>query len=719
MSERGMHTNSNPYVTDRPVGDDASFVGRRDVFRWIEDSLGSGHRVLVLHGQSKIGKTSLLLQLSNGLYAKYVPVVIDTRGAESEEFEHMLWRVMSDVSQAASVLGLALPTVSRERAEAGEDYIRDLVLPVARHVLGDRCLVICLDGLSHSSWREEPTASVLAYLSELTASEENLALIVAVRGHPETTTEADWPEQSLTRKIGELTEDETAALLVHPTLNALAYDHESIRRVYGLTAGHPFFTQLFGQVLYESRATAGWVRSHDIESAIDEVIERGDGEFERLWQQCSSAAQAILALLGHARGWRGTISHREVVDLLKHARIQAPPDLITTTLEELVSLGILRGLGSGSYRFALELFRQWLRRKTKPEDLYRADRRFRRITGSDVRARRTTTNLTAVVSWSLAVLLLGLVSFAWQSRNRSPAESVPILRLSSLTVQGTVSPEPTTVVGKVAAPAFTDIAYMSKAHPADKWEVWRMRSDGSDPQQLTRNDANDTSPCWSPDGKRISFVSDRDGNREIYAIKTDGSAQINLTTHPAEDASPAWSPDGSQIAFASYRDGSWEIYVMDADGENPVRLTDNDAADYSPFWSPDGAHIAFASRRDGNWEIYVMQSDGADQTRLTVEEETDFAPAWSPDGTWIAFETYRDGNMEIYLVSPDGSELKNLTNVSATDDHGPSWARSGEALVFFSNRDGGWDVFSMKADGTEKTNLTLSQSTDQAPAWSP
>ena len=93
-------------------------------------------------------------------------------------------------------------------------------------------------------------------------------------------------------------------------------------------------------------------------------------------------------------------------------------------------------------------------------------------------------------------------------------------------------------------------------------------------------------------------------------MDADGDNPRRLTDHDAGDGFPSWSPDGRRIAFDSDRDGNIEVYVMDADGANPRRLTDHDASDGFPSWSPDGRRIAFGSNRDGNWEVYAMDADG-------------------------------------------------------------------------------------------------------------
>ena len=150
---------------------------------------------------------------------------------------------------------------------------------------------------------------------------------------------------------------------------------------------------------------------------------------------------------------------------------------------------------------------------------------------------------------------------------------------------------------------------------------------------------------------RIVFTSGRDGNYEIYVMDADGGNQKNLTNHPAYDGEPDWSPDGAKIAFVSDRNGDrTQIHVMDADGKNVIRLTDGPGSKGDPNWSPDGLKIAFNA---GDWEnhIAVIDADGNNREML---EDNAWGTSWSPDGKQIAFVSLRDGLNEIYVIGVGG-----------------------------------------------------------------
>jgi len=117
----------------------------------------------------------------------------------------------------------------------------------------------------------------------------------------------------------------------------------------------------------------------------------------------------------------------------------------------------------------------------------------------------------------------------------------------------------------------------------------------------TNHPESDGSPSWSPDGRKIAFVSNRRGGdlENIYVMNANGTNPVNLTNHLGFDDSPSWSPDGRKIAFRSFfreRPGGSKIYVINSDGTNLVKLTNHWASEEEPFWFPANLFVASPRR---------------------------------------------------------------------------------------------------------------------------
>jgi TolB protein len=237
-------------------------------------------------------------------------------------------------------------------------------------------------------------------------------------------------------------------------------------------------------------------------------------------------------------------------------------------------------------------------------------------------------------------------------------------------------------------------------------------------------------PAWSPDGRKLAFVSRRDGNAEIYVMNADGSAQENLTRQPASDSHPSWSRDGRKLAFVSRRDGNSDIYVMNADGSGLRNLTRARGDDLDPAWSPDGRAIAFVrtiflgkcvpGRCDAITYLYVVNADGSGLRRLTTDPHVS-NPSWSADG-----KTIRYGG---YLVYADGSGRKKLPEARIWTNRNIAidgvWSPDGQriAAVSVANSPSRADptklgLWVTNADGSNARRVAA-KATDGDPAWSP
>jgi len=128
---------------------------------------------------------------------------------------------------------------------------------------------------------------------------------------------------------------------------------------------------------------------------------------------------------------------------------------------------------------------------------------------------------------------------------------------------------------------------------------------GSDMRQLTFGGDEDDSPAWSPDGKKIAFVSIRAGVSQIFVMNTDATSDHNISGENTLDGWPAWSNDGKRVVFSRRVNDRFQLFVMNRDGSGVMQLTDAAGEFVNPRWSPDGTKIMCA-RRLGNMNVVIF-----------------------------------------------------------------------------------------------------------------
>ena len=237
---------------------------------------------------------------------------------------------------------------------------------------------------------------------------------------------------------------------------------------------------------------------------------------------------------------------------------------------------------------------------------------------------------------------------------------------------------------------------------------------------LPTGGANAFTPEWSPDGRRLAYVTDRGGSFGIELMRADGSRRRRLAM-PGGNREPAWSRTG-RIAVVSDRDGNDEIYIVGARGGGALRLTRTPTPEMEPAWAPDARRLVFVGFGKGSQLGDLVLADAvARRVRQLVSPlGEDFSPSWSPDGRRIAFASTRTHwrHSDVYLLEVRSGALRRLTTDRANDYH-PDWSPDGRWLVFVSDRDGNPELYVMRADGRGERRLTRSPGRDEEPSWRP
>ena len=524
-----MSTLVNPYIAGNPVTGTEMFFGRQDIFTFVQQALIGQHRdnVIVLYGQRRTGKTSVLYQMHRHLDSRYLCIFVDLHGLALDGLSGFLWELANIMGRSLRKdYRIELPPLGARAGfltDARNAFENDF-LPQIWSAVGNRHVLLMLDEairLQEQIQAGKLEKEVFEYLRHLMQHYEQLNFLFSLgSGLEEMEKEyAFLFNVGLYKKISFLERDAAIELITRPASDHYQLTPNAIDRILQITSGHAYYTQLLCHSLFNR-----WQRNHkspitnkDVETSLDEVVERGLAVLKHVWEESTPGEKAVLAGLSTSMGNHNQpVRVSEVNSVWQRLNVALPESERARAIKSLIARDVIGG--SDRYKFAIDLQRLWVQKYERlewvkeeiAEDIqrWRTEPRTPVVHPSFWRSRTGLVILGTVLGLISLGGLLGMIYMRSQQSSLGTAGTIPVETVPAQTIPFG-SPNDPTLLNSV-------FGWQPGNSPINAYDV------GSQPNALTLITGGHTDQWGELDSQPLIF----------YSIEGDFETQVKVVFFP-------------------------------------------------------------------------------------------------------------------------------------------------------------------------------------------
>jgi hypothetical protein len=732
----------NPYIAGSPIKDSAMFFGREDVYAWLRQHLRGKFQdnVIVLYGERRAGKTSVLYHISDQLGDDtYLPVLLDLQGMGLEGMDGFLWEMARKIVLALGRVE-GLPSFDRPNRRDFEtnprSHFEEVFLAPIFDSLKPRHLLLMFDETDRLEERVQTggiPADVFDYLRALTQASNQLNFLFALGNRIE---EAGVSSQlfnlAVYRKISFLDPDFAEDLITKPVARYYTYTRPAIERILYLTSGQPYYTQLLCHNLFTrwSEDKPEQLDVADVEAVLDDVIEQATPNLQFVWDDSSPVEQAVLAALAdRIPRYQGGVMRRSLDRALRRAKLYPPSGDVITGLKGLFERDVLNS--QEPYEFRVELLQRWLNKFKQlawvREELGEVAEEWERL--EQQRRAEAPTPLEQAIRWAapvLGILLVIALVIAFvlyqnfrQTRQQSIAQETKVAELGAV-IEANSTQAAESQIALIAAS--TKVAEAENI--GNSQEAANARATAQAVAETAEALAATATSAVAEEATALAQISLSAAETETVTPEPDSPTPTDTPApSPTNTSTPLPTPtpqsglaDSLQgtIAYPVFNGTTYDLYFGDvASGES--RLYRAEAS--QPAFNATGSRIAFYSWSRASQGLITANRNGGNEVLISNFVE-DKLPTWSPNGDLILFLSRRAGNRasQLYQTRADADFRSNEARYLVEGEY-PTWSLTNQ-VVFRGWGGTGAGLRLASAGFAERTTLTQSND-DFAPAISP